>query len=193
MSRPVTVIPAYESAFHAPVLAHEVVEFLHDARQVLDCTLGGGGHAHALLELGASVIGIDRDPDAIAAAESRLREFARGGRFRAVLANYADVDGLAALHDQRFDGVLLDLGVSSHQLDDAQRGFSFRPGAPLDMRMGVGATRDAREFLATADEGELAFIFREYADERRALRLAREVVRRRENRPFETSDDLVGA
>lgn len=193
MSRPVTVIPAYESAFHAPVLAHEVVEFLHDARQVLDCTLGGGGHAQALLELGASVIGIDRDPEAIAVAESRLREFARAGRFRAVLANYADVDGLAALQDQRFDGILLDLGVSSHQLDDAQRGFSFRPGAPLDMRMGVGAPRDAREFLATADEGELAFIFREYADERRALRLAREVVRRRENRPFETSDDLVGA
>jgi len=193
MSRPVTVIPAYESAFHAPVLAHEVVEFLHDSREVLDCTLGGGGHAQALLELGARVTGIDRDPEAIAVAEARLREFARAGRFRALLANYADVDGLIALQDQRFDGILLDLGVSSHQLDDAQRGFSFRPGAPLDMRMGVGASRDAREFLATADEGELAFIFREYADERRALRLAREVVRRRENRPFETSDDLVGA
>jgi 16S rRNA (cytosine1402-N4)-methyltransferase len=147
----------------------------------------------ALLERGASVTGIDRDPEAIGSAEERLREFARAGRFRAHLANYADIDGEPALAGARFDGILVDLGVSSHQLDDAARGFSFRPGAPLDMRMGVGARRDARDFLNTSDEGELAFVFREYADERRALRLAREVVRRRGTRPFETSDDLVGA
>ena len=90
-------------------------------------------------------------------------------------------------------GILLDLGVSSHQLDDPTRGFSFREGVPLDMRMGTDAVRDAATLLSTADEIELGAIFREYADERRAMRLAREIVRRRANRPFATSDDLVGA
>jgi 16S rRNA (cytosine1402-N4)-methyltransferase len=83
--------------------------------------------------------------------------------------------------------------VSSHQLDDPSRGFSFREGVPLDMRMGTDSSRDAAGLLATADEIELAGIFREYADERRAMRLAREIVRRRGNRPFLVSDDLVGA
>lgn len=187
-----TVPLTYQSTFHAPVLAAEVVELLRDSRRVLDCTLGGGGHALALLERGADVTGIDRDPEAIHVAAQRLGDFAQTGRFRAVLANYASLDE-SELTAARFDGILLDLGVSSHQLGDAARGFSFRPGAPLDMRMGVGATQSAADFLNQSDEGELAFVFREYADERRALRLAREVVRRRETRPFDISDDLVNA
>jgi 16S rRNA (cytosine1402-N4)-methyltransferase len=88
---------------------------------------------------------------------------------------------------------LLDLGVSSHQLDDPSRGFSFREGAPLDMRMGGDSTSSAAEFLNRAEERELARIFREYADEPHAGRLAREIARRRATRPFATSDDLVGA
>ena len=99
------------------------------------------------------------------------------------------------------DGILLDLGISSHQIDATDRGFSFRPGAPLDMRMGgeggggagAGVAADAAELLNTADEGALASIFRHYGDETRALRLAREIIKRRRSRPFETSDDLVGA
>ena len=113
--------------------------------------------------------------------------------FEPQLGNYANLDDIPSLDGRSFDGILLDLGVSSHQLDDPTRGFSFREGVPLDMRMGTDAPQDAAALINTADEVELAAIFREYADERRAMRLAREIVRRRANRPFATSDDLVGA
>ena len=193
MSAPDSTGGQWDSVYHAPVLAAEVVELLAGARAVLDGTLGGGGHSHALLEAGANVTAVDRDPQAIAAARRRLAEYERVGRFRTLLGNYADLDSVPELDGVRFDGILLDLGVSSHQLDDPARGFSFREGVPLDMRMGADADRDAATLLATADEMELAGIFREYADERRAMRLAREVVRRRSTRPLIVSDDLVGA
>jgi 16S rRNA (cytosine1402-N4)-methyltransferase len=139
------------------------------------------------------VTAFDRDPQAIAAARTRLAAWEARGVFRAVEANFTDPAALDALGDARVDGILLDLGVSSHQLDDETRGFSFREGAPLDMRMGADAPLGAAEWLAECDERELARVFREYADEPRAGRLAREIVRRRANRPFRTSDDLVGA
>lgn len=189
------------SAYHDPVLVREVVALLGlegRARAhfvALDCTLGGGGHSAALLAAGAEVFGIDRDPDAIAVARRRLEDAERSGRFHAVEGNYADVDELTVLSGRRFDGILLDLGISSHQIDDPGRGFTFREGAPLDMRMAGGAAgeRDAAAFLNAADESELARVFREYGDEPKAPRLAREVVRRRSDRPFATSDDLVRA
>ncbi|HEX6051728.1 MAG TPA: 16S rRNA (cytosine(1402)-N(4))-methyltransferase RsmH [Gemmatimonadaceae bacterium] len=193
MPAPDTIDGRYDSVYHAPVLATEVVELLGGARSVLDGTLGGGGHSLALLEARADVTAVDRDPEAIAAARRRLGEYEQAGRFRTVLGNYADVDAIPELDGVRFDGILLDLGVSSHQLDDPARGFSFREGVPLDMRMGADAERDAATLLATADEIELAGIFREYADERRAMRLAREILRRRATRPLAVSDDLVGA
>lgn len=193
MTAPETASGRWDSAYHAPVLADEVVALFAGARSVLDGTLGGGGHSLALLGSGADVTAVDRDPQAIAAAHDRLAPYEQAGRFRAVIGNYADLDGIAELDGLRFDGILLDLGVSSHQLDDPARGFSFREGVPLDMRMGTDTTRDAAALLASADEMELGAIFREYADERRAMRLAREIVRRRANRPFTTSDDLVGA
>src|SRR5690242_12424069 len=183
----------WDSVYHAPVLAEEVVRLLEGSRSVLDGTLGGGGHSLALLAAGAAVTAVDRDPEAIAAAHERLASYEGAGRFRTVLGNYSELDTIPELDGVRFDGILLDLGVSSHQLDDPSRGFSFREGVPLDMRMGTDAVRDAATLLSTADEGELGAIFREYADERRAMRLAREIVRRRANRPFATSDDLVGA
>ncbi|MHB1862710.1 MAG: 16S rRNA (cytosine(1402)-N(4))-methyltransferase RsmH [Gemmatimonadaceae bacterium] len=183
---------AWASTFHAPVLAREVVALLAGAGRVLDGTLGGGGHTEALLDAGARVTAVDRDPDAIAAAGARLARFLATGRLRLVLGNYAELDD-TAIGGERFDAILLDLGISSHQVDATARGFSFREGAPLDMRMGPDARRDAATFLNTADEGELAWVFREYGDERRAIRLAREVARRRGNRPFATSDDFVGA
>jgi 16S rRNA (cytosine1402-N4)-methyltransferase len=193
MTPPRTPEQPWASAYHAPVLVAEVLTFLAGARRVLDCTLGGGGHSLALLEHGAQVVGVDRDPNALAAAAKRLAPFAETGRFDALLGNYADLDQLAALGDSRFDGILLDVGISSHQIDDLERGFSFREGAPLDMRMGDETSVDAAMLLNTAEEGDLSRIFRDYADEPRARRLAREVVRRRANRPFATSDDLVGA
>ena len=181
------------SAYHVPVLLPEVETLLHGASSVLDCTLGGGGHSAALLERGMRVTGIDRDPRALAAARDRLSEYERTGQFRALLGNYADLESAGLAASERFDGILLDLGVSSHQFDDHTRGFTFREGAPLDMRMGGDADVGADELLNTIDEVDLSALLRAYADEPRAARIAREIVRRRERRPFATADDLVDA
>jgi len=185
------------SSYHAPVLVAEVTTLLGGASRVLDGTLGGGGHSLALLEAGVDqVIGVDRDANAIASASERLRDFAAAKRFTAIQSNYADLDAIHAVGGERFGGILLDLGISSHQIDDESRGFSFRPGASLDMRMGGSddaASMTAADFLNTADRDALADAFLSYGDERRARRLAAEVVRRRETRPMQTSDDFVGA
>ena len=183
----------WDNGYHAPVLVGEVVRLLGAAPTVLDCTLGGGGHSAALLAAGATGTGVDRDRDALAAAGERLAAFAAAGRFRTHLANYARLDLVDVLAGLRFAGILLDLGISSHQIDRGERGFTFREGAPLDMRMGDDADETAAELLNGADERDLARIFRDYADEPRAARLAREVVHRRSHAPFATSDDLVRA
>lgn len=161
---------------------------------MLDGTLGGGGHSLALLEAGVEqVIGVDRDPEALAAAATRLHEYTERGRFLGVESNYAVVAEEPALEGIAFDGILLDLGVSSHQLDAEERGFTFRQGARLDMRMGNDAAATAADFLNHENKRTLAGIFKDYGDERYAARLAREILRRRATRPFETSDDFVGA
>ena len=181
------------------MLAGEVTGLLRHATRVLDCTVGGGGHSLALLEAGVeTVVGVDRDPDALAAAGRRLQDYAVAGRFVAVESNFATLDQLPALEGMRFDGILADLGVSSHQFDDAERGFTFRRGARLDMRMArdAGANDgpgDAAELLNEEDVRTLTEIFRDFGDEPHAARLGREIVRRRATRPFETSDDLVAA
>ncbi|MCO4100870.1 MAG: 16S rRNA (cytosine(1402)-N(4))-methyltransferase RsmH [Gemmatimonas sp.] len=180
-------------AYHVPVLLHEIEELLANATTVLDCTLGGGGHSAAFLERGMRVTGVDRDPRALAAARERLADYEKSGQFRALLGNYADVGGAGLADIEKFDGILLDLGVSSHQFDDLSRGFTFREGAPLDMRMGTDADLDAAELLNTIDEVDLSALLRAYADEPRAARMAREIIRRRERRPFATADDLVDA
>jgi 16S rRNA (cytosine1402-N4)-methyltransferase len=150
-----------------------------------------------LLESGlAKVVGIDRDPDAIEATRQRLSTFAADGRFEAHLGNYAGIEDIPALATRHFSGILLDLGISSHQIDDPSRGFTFRPDAPLDMRMnrdGGAEAETAADILNTSDEHALASIFREYGDEHRAHRLAREVIRRRATEPFAVSDDFVRA
>ncbi len=189
----------FDSAYHAPVLVAEVLDALmpKPGARILDGTLGGGGHSLALLESGANVTGLDQDSEAIATARGRLASYDAAGTFRAIQSNFADFDKVTELNGILFDGILLDLGVSSHQFDDESRGFSFREGSPLDMRM-TGATADdgpqtAAELLNEADESELITIFRNFGDEPKGGRLAREVIRRRGNRPFETSDDFVGA
>jgi 16S rRNA (cytosine1402-N4)-methyltransferase len=175
-------------AFHSPVLLVPVLAAAHGVRRAVDGTLGDGGHAEALREAGAEVLGIDRDPSAIARAQSRLGS----AKITYLCAEYASPEAISAV--QRFapDCILLDLGVSSRQLDDDARGFSFRPGALLDMRMGdTGPT--AADLLATAGESELERWFRDYGDERRARALAREIIRRRGRAAFTVSDDLVNA
>ena len=186
--------------YHAPVLAVEVIDLLKSAKSVLDGTVGGGGHSAALLEAGvARVTGVDRDAEALHVARERLERFEEAGRFRAFLANFADLETVDALAGETFDGVLLDLGVSSRQLDAEVRGFTFREGAPLDMRMGAGegATDSsgdtAADLLNTLDARRLTSLFKDFGDEPRAARLAREIVRRRATSPFATSDDLVRA
>ncbi|MEO8479969.1 MAG: 16S rRNA (cytosine(1402)-N(4))-methyltransferase RsmH [Gemmatimonadota bacterium] len=174
---------------HVPVLLEPILELAAGAARVVDGTLGHGGHAEALLEAGVTdLLGIDRDPEAIAIASQRLA----GRPFSALLATYSSATALDAIAEFTPDFLLLDLGVSSRQLDDTDRGFSFREGAPLDMRMGPDAPT-AAEWLATADRDELTRVLGEYADERRPGRMASEIVRRRESRSFEVSDDLVGA
>jgi 16S rRNA (cytosine1402-N4)-methyltransferase len=174
-------------------MVEHVASLLGGAKHVLDGTLGGGGHTRALLERGARVTAVDRDPAAIAEVRATLSEFLAAGKLQLFAANYADLNSVPDLSDVTFDGILLDLGVSSRQLDEASRGFTFRPGAELDMRMDPATTESAAGLLARASAVELAWIFREYADERRAMRLAKELVRRRANRPMHTSDDLVAA
>lgn len=184
----------WASAYHAPVLAAEVLGFVGDASTAIDGTLGGGGHTLAMLEHGVGrVVGIDRDSGALAIARERLAAWEASGRFQALHGNYADPEVLAQLGDERFDAVLLDLGVSSRQLDAGDRGFTFREGAPLDMRMDSSGDLDAAGWLNSAAEKEIAGALRDFGDEPKAGRMAREIVRRRDNRPFQTSDDLVGA
>jgi 16S rRNA (cytosine1402-N4)-methyltransferase len=184
---------ARSGGYHVPVLLAEVLKYLEPERGglFLDGTLGGGSHAEALLEASAGVrlLGVDHDPEAIGEAARRLARF--GERVKLVRGDYADV---AEVLDERLAGALLDLGVSSRQIDEEARGFSFRPGVRLDMRMaggGAEAGPTAAELLNELGERELADLFFLYGEERRSRRLAAAVVRRRVERPFATSDDLV--
>jgi 16S rRNA (cytosine1402-N4)-methyltransferase len=187
----------YTSSYHAPVMVEEVLRYLAPERGgvFLDGTLGGGGHAEAVLERGAeaTVVGVDRDPDALREAGSRLARF--GERVRLVRANYADAVAVAEIATGSLAGALLDLGISSHQIDVAERGFTFRAGAPLDMRMGQGSGSEptAADLLNTRSEEELANIFYRYGEEKRSRRLARVIASMRAERPLATSDDLVEA
>lgn len=173
-------------------MPREVLAALSPAHSVLDCTLGGGGHALALLQAGKRVTGIDRDPDALDIAAARLGEYTSRGAFHAVEGDFTRLGDIAELDGACFDGILADLGVSSWQLDSDTRGFSFRPGIALDMRMtSEGPT--AADFLNQAPAEALERAFREYGDEPRGRRLATEVIRRRDRREFRVSDDFVDA
>lgn len=183
---------------HEPVLGPETVSLLQPGVGTwIDGTLGGGGHAELLLRAdpGLTLIGVDQDPEALSAALQRLEEFA--DRVTLIEGNFRDLAEHVGsrMEDNTVRGVLLDLGVSSHQLDVQARGFSFRRSTPLDMRMGGTADgrRTAADLLNAESEEELGRILREYGEERRWRRLAREVVKRRATQAFETADDFVAA
>ena len=181
--------------YHLPVLAEPVRAWAAGSRRAVDGTLGGGGHAAILRDAGATVLGIDRDPEALAAARGRLGT----AGLQYLEASFADAAATAAIREFHPDRILLDLGVSSHQIDAAERGFTFRPGAPLDMRMGgrgkgeEGREITAADILNSWSAEQLTIVFTDYADERRGRALAREVVRRRLSAPFGVSDDFVNA
>ncbi|WP_104990657.1 16S rRNA (cytosine(1402)-N(4))-methyltransferase RsmH [Deinococcus sp. NW-56] len=173
---------------HIPVLATEVIEALAPApgRVIVDGTLGGAGHTRLLLEAGASVIGIDQDPYAL----NRAREAALPG-LTVVEGNYRDLpELLSSLGVSQVDGVLLDIGVSSFQLDDSGRGFSYHTDAPLDMRMSQSGL-SAADVVNTLPEEELAAIIYEYGEDRHSRRIARAIVQAREKAPIETTVALA--
>jgi 16S rRNA (cytosine1402-N4)-methyltransferase len=177
--------------YHVPVMVREVLTFLAPAHGgvYFDGTLGGGGHTEAILEAGddARVIAVDQDPEALAMAQQRLAKYAE--RVQYVQGNFADA---AEEGEEQLAGALLDLGISSRHIDAAERGFSFRPGSPLDMRM-TSSGPTAADLLNTLPESELADVFYYYGEERRSRRLARDVVNRRKAQPFTTSDDMVAS
>ncbi|HYY10398.1 MAG TPA: 16S rRNA (cytosine(1402)-N(4))-methyltransferase RsmH [Kineosporiaceae bacterium] len=182
---------------HVPVLRERCVALLAPAlvepgSVVVDATLGLGGHSQALLERcpAATLVGIDRDPQALELAGRRLAPF--GARVRLVHAVYDEIpEVLERLGVPQVQGVLFDLGVSSLQLDEADRGFAYAVDAPLDMRMDPTTGVTAADVLNTYDERELARVLREYGEERFAGRIARAVVRERSREPFTTSARLV--
>ena len=182
--------------FHDPVMVEEVLEALEGARggTILDGTVGGGGHAEAMLSRWPEcrILAVDRDPEAVHRAQARLKPFTTRVRFLEMPFDQAVSD--AQVRREGVEGALLDLGVSSWQLDADHRGFAFRRGLALDMRMGgEGEGLTAADLLNEESEEELARVFREYGEEPRGRKLAREVVRRRAGQPFVTSDDLVAA
>ncbi|MCE5283745.1 MAG: 16S rRNA (cytosine(1402)-N(4))-methyltransferase RsmH [Deltaproteobacteria bacterium] len=182
-------------SFHRPVMLEAVVASLGCRKGGIwvDGTLGGAGHAEAILKSTAPdgrLIGIDADADALEAARRRLDPF--GERKILVRGNFADMEEiLTSLNIAKIDGVLLDLGVSSHQLDTASRGFSFALEGPLDMRMDQGRGPSASDLIQTLPEGEIERILRQYGEERMAGRIARAIVARRASGPIRTTTDLA--
>jgi 16S rRNA (cytosine1402-N4)-methyltransferase len=189
-----------QDIYHEPVLASEIVELFASLGTgvVVDATLGGGGHAAAILDAAPHlrILGIDRDPEARAAATLRLSE--HGNRVRVVDATFADLaavlsDNQAFLLDEEVVGVLLDLGVSSHQLDESSRGFSFRTDAPLDMRMDPTKGETAAQFLSHVDQHQLAKLLRDNGENRFAGSIAKSVIERQPQTTFELTEAVERA
>jgi len=182
-------------SYHAPVMPVEVEAFLKPApgKLILDGTLGGGGHTETLVQAGAEVLGIDQDAEAVLHCGQALAPYAH--LLHIAQANFAELDDVMNRLDLPgpFHGALLDLGVSSWQLDTAQRGFSFQQDGPLDMRMNQGGSMSAAVLLNTASATELARIFREYGEEPRAGKIAARLVEMRESHPFRTTGELAHA
>ena len=185
-----------ETGFHhVPIMVSEVLTLLEPARGgiFVDGTLGGGGHAEAVLSAmpeSGRLFGIDRDDEALRAAGARLARF--GDRFTAIKGNFFDMKSL--LKDRgifKVDGILLDLGVSSHQLDARERGFSYKAEAPLDMRMDQSAPLSARTVVNEWSEAELRRIFFEYGEEKFSAKIAGRIVERRKEKPIETTTELA--
>lgn len=181
--------------FHTPVLGPETaLQVVNDPNGVyVDGTVGGGGHAEYMLErMGrrGRLIGIDRDPEAVQAAALRLRRFS--DRLDIVEASFRELPGvLEKLEVNRISGALFDLGVSSHQIDEPSRGFSYLRNGPLDMRMGPDALRSARDVVNAYSQKELTRIFREFGEERVARRIARAICRRRIREPLNDTSELA--
>jgi 16S rRNA (cytosine1402-N4)-methyltransferase len=183
-----------EGPAHEPVLLKEVIDWLRPQTggTFIDCTVGLGGHAEAMLASspGTRVIGIDRDREALELAQRRLGRF--HPRFRAAHANFRDIAAVGfELGEGDISGILADLGVSSLQLDKPERGFSFAADAALDMRMDTGSGETAADLINRLPEEELADLIFEYGEERGARKIARVIVRARQKQPITTTGQLA--
>ncbi len=180
-------------ARHVPVMLHEVLSALgpRSGSIHIDGTFGAGGYTRAILEAGGDVIAIDRDPTAIAAGQKLVESFPM--RLTLVEGRFSRLDAIAREAGyQTVDGVVLDIGVSSMQIDEAERGFSFNKDGPLDMRMeGAGGGPNAADVVNQADHGDLTRIIGILGEERQAARVSRAIVKRRDEKPFETTLDLA--
>lgn len=185
-----------ESSYHTPIMLREVLELIKPerCRVTVDGTLGGGGHSEGILERlpeGAVHFGIDRDEEAVRAASERLVKYKN---FHPIHGNFFDMRELVPLAEYGFsgaDGIILDLGVSSHQLDDGSRGFSYGIEAPLDMRMDKSAPLSAYDVVNTYSSKRLFEIIKDYGEERFASRIANAICAKREARPIETTTELA--
>ncbi|MCR4672398.1 MAG: 16S rRNA (cytosine(1402)-N(4))-methyltransferase RsmH [Lachnospiraceae bacterium] len=181
---------------HSPVLLEETIEMLRVKEDgiYIDGTVGGAGHSSriaSLLGANGRLIGIDRDEDAVKASSERLKKF--GDIATVVRGSYGDMPEIAAgLGITKADGILLDLGVSSHQLDDEERGFSYRTDAPLDMRMDRRQEKTARDIVNLYTEEELRHLIWDYGEERFAPQIAKHIVRARQEKEIETTGELAG-
>ena len=177
---------------HVPVLYREVMQQMNPSRggRYIDCTLGGGGHSGMMLESSDDVrlLGLDQDENALAAATAKLAVF--GDRFTSKRMNFGDLRDLQDTEWDQVDGILMDIGVSSHQIDEADRGFSYMKDGPLDMRMDRRQDMTAATLLNEYSEEELSKIFYVYGEEKHARRIARAVVNDREEKPFERTSKV---
>lgn len=184
--------PMEQGDYHVSVLPSETCEWMNAGPEsfIIDGTLGGGGHSELFLEAGAEVLGVDRDPEALAFAEKRLAVY--GERFGTWQGNFSTIPQHPKIvAGRRSDGLLLDLGVSSRQLDEPSRGFSFQKEGPLDMRMGPGSRWSAADIVNEWTEEELRRTFFEYGEEPKSRRIAAAIVKRRADKQFETTLDLA--
>ena len=173
---------------HIPVMLNEVLETLAPApgTVILDGTFGAGGYTRAILSTGANVIALDRDPNAIASGQPMVAEF--GGRLKLISSRFSELASHAP--DGGLDGIVLDIGVSSMQIDEADRGFSFQRNGPLDMRMSASGV-SAADVVNRAKAGDMARIFGFLGEEKQAGRIARAIEKRRASEPFATTRDLA--
>lgn len=181
---------------HVPVMTKEVIEHLHikPGQWYLDGTFGRGGHTRAMLEQGAKVVAFDMDPQAIEFAHSEFAEAMAANKFKIFHANFADLDKNLKntnWQEEKFAGALFDLGLSSNQLEESKRGFSFSGSEPLDMRMDQRLGVTAADLINALPEKHLKDMFWDFAQETRASRIAHEIVEQRESNPFKTTDQLV--
>ena len=184
--------PVAAGDYHLPVFPAEISEWMAagSSKFIIDATLGGGGHSEIFLKAGARVLGVDRDPEALAHARARLTSY--GERFSTWEGNFSHLQEIPEIQrGERADGLLMDLGVSSRQLDSAIRGFSFMREGPLDMRMGPSSPRTAAEIVNQWPEADIVRILFEFGEESKARRIAGAIVRQRVAKPFETTLELA--